>query len=171
MKGIKLGTGMDIARPERQSQKSSLGITDKKGDLKTAHNTIPKGDFSHFLGYKKPTQQELSGQTKLSGSRTIQVALQQEFKKVGKGAMERGNQYRNLYVSHSNVAKTKGPGQAMVKDGLHSITQATETNAALNMRYLEVQYKFQLANRNFSAISNVMKVRHESIKKSMSDIR
>ena len=61
--------------------------------------------------------------------------------------------------------------ESMVKDGLDSIRGSVELNKASNMYYLEMQYKFMLASRNFGVISNLMKVRSESTKKAINEIK
>jgi hypothetical protein len=54
---------------------------------------------------------------------------------------------------------------------MDSIQQSVELNNASNMHYLEMQYKFQWASKSFGVISNLMKVRHDSTKKSINEVR
>jgi len=41
----------------------------------------------------------------------------------------------------------------------------------MGMQYLEMQYKFQIASTNYGAISNMMKARYETVKKSLDGVR
>ena len=147
----------------------SVSLTDKKGDVYGANFHIPKGDFARFLGFKKQTADEKSG--KMSGARTLEVAIEKEFQSLGKEAMQRGADYRNMYISYGRYANMPGREKDMIKDGLDAINQSVEIGQSTNMRYLEMQYKFQMAGMSYSTLSNLMKARHESVKKSISDIR
>lgn len=155
-----------------KSQERSIGIKDKQGDLRGPHFNIPKGDFAHFLGMQKPTDQELAGQAAMSGARTIEVALHKQFNELGAQALKRGNEYRNIPIALG--ARANRPGEQapnVVKDGLDAMQASVEKSSALNMRYLEMQYKFQEASNQYGTLSNLMKVRHESVKKTMSEVK
>ncbi len=56
-------------------------------------------------------------------------------------------------------------------NGLDAMTNSVEMGSAMGMQYLEMQYKFQLASTNYGAISNMMKARYETVKKSLDGVR
>ncbi|MBJ81119.1 MAG: hypothetical protein CMH60_07375 [Myxococcales bacterium] len=147
----------------------SVSVTDKKGDVYGANFHIPKGDFARFLGFKQQTPDEKAG--KMSGARALEVAIEKEFQGLGKQAMQRGADYRNMYVSYGRYANMPGREKDMIKDGIDAINQSVEIGQSTNMRYLEMQYKFQMAGMSYGTLSNLMKARHESVKKSINEIR
>lgn len=147
----------------------SVSLTDKKGDVYGANFHIPNGDFARFLGFKKQSTDEKAG--KMSGPRALEVAIEKEFQSLGKQAMQRGADYRNMYVSYGRYANMPGREKDMIKDGLDAINQSVELGKSTNMRYLEMQYKFQMAGMSYGTLSNLMKARHESVKKSINDVR
>ena len=146
-------------------------IRNKKGDVVGGNFTVPKGDFARFLGYRAPSKSELNGEAKVSADRVLEMAMHKSFNKLGTQSMQRGMAYRNMYISWGQYENQPGREKDMVKDGLDSIQQSVELNKASNMYYLEMQYKFQWASKSFGVISNLMKVRHESTKKSINEVR
>jgi hypothetical protein len=61
----------------------------------------------------------------------------------------------------SNAA---GPGQSDMERVMHE-------SQAFNLYYLEIQEEMSRENRRFSALSNVMKARHETAKSAIGNIR
>ncbi len=161
------GISFDPARAENRQ----VHLKAKNGDLIGANYRIPKGDFAHFLGYKAPSKDEEGGKEKVTADRVLEMALHKEFNELGTKAMSRGSAYRNMYVSHGFFENKPGREGDMMKDGMDSIRASVELNKASNVYYLEMQYKFMLASKNFGVISNLMKVRNESTKKAISEVR
>ncbi|MEO1174109.1 MAG: hypothetical protein AAFX94_18985 [Myxococcota bacterium] len=153
------------------TKKRTVHLRGKSGNLYGANYTIPKGDFARFLGWKPETESEASGQQKAQGWRALQIAIQKEMNQVGESAMQRGSTYRNLFIAPARYSQKPGRGEDMIADGVNAMEQSVEKGHNLNMRYLELQYKFQLAGKNFGTVSNLMKVRHESVKKAMNDVK
>ncbi|MBC7793760.1 MAG: hypothetical protein H7Z43_08630, partial [Clostridia bacterium] len=56
-------------------------------------------------------------------------------------------------------------------NGLDEMKNSVELSHSMGIQYLEMQYKFQLASTNYGAISNMMKARSETIKKSLDGVR
>jgi hypothetical protein len=161
------GIAFDPARAENRQ----VHLRAKNGDLIGSNYRIPKGDFAHFLGFKAPTDGEESGKEKVTADRVLEMALHKEFNELGSKAMSRGSAYRNMYVSHEYFTNKPGRERDMLKDNMDSIQQSVELNKASNMYYLEMQYKFMLASKNFGVISNLMKVRNESTKKAINEVK
>ena len=146
-------------------------IRKRNGDLAGGNFTIPKGDFAHFLGYRKASSAEQSGETPVTADRVLELAMRQQFQKLGERSMQRGMAYRNMYVSAGRYENQPGREKDMIQDGLDSIRQSVEVNQQSNIYYLEMQYKFQWASKSFGVISNLMKVRNESTKKAINEVR
>lgn len=166
-----MGETMSAGEVFRSRGKRTVHLKGKSGNLYGGNYTIPKGDFARFLGWKPETQAEKSGEQKPQGWRTLQVAIQREMNEVGESAMQRGAAYRNLYIAWGRHTKQPGRESDFVNEGVNAMQQSVEQGHNLNMRYLEMQYKFHLAGKNFGTVSNLMKVRHESVKKAMNDVK
>lgn len=166
-----MGQTIPIGQLMPKTKQRSVGIRERDGTIRGGNFSIPQGDFARFLGWKAPTDKEKSGQKKMSGGRTLEVAIQKQLNELGKGAMQRGMAYRNQYISWGRFSNEPGREKDMIKSGLDAVNESVELGHAMGIRYLEMQYKFQLASKNFGSISNLMKARHESIKKAVNDVR
>lgn len=164
------GNAQAIAYSPATAQKRQVWIRQKNGDIVGGNYRIPKGDFSRFLGYRPASGQENAGK-KVSANRVLELAMQKSFQKLGTEAMQRGSAYRNMYVAMGRRANRPGSEGSVMRDNVDAVGQSLELNRASNMQYLEMQYKFQWASKSFGVISNLMKARHESTKKSISEVR
>jgi hypothetical protein len=54
---------------------------------------------------------------------------------------------------------------------LDATRQMQETQMSFNLQYLQLQENMQNANRQFTAVSNIMKSKHDTVKNSISNIR
>jgi translation elongation factor EF-1beta len=54
---------------------------------------------------------------------------------------------------------------------LEATKQMQETQMSFNLQYLQLQQKMQNENRSFTAVSNIMKTKHDTVKNSISNIR
>lgn len=162
---------MTVEKMMQGQQARSVHLKGKSGNLYGGNYTIPNGDFSRFLGWKPETDAEKSGEQQTDGWRTVQVAIQKEMDKVGKGAVQRGSSYRNIFIAPSAFKNQPGRERDYLTEGLNAVSNSLEQSQELNMRYLEMQYKFQLASKNYTCVTNLMKARHDSVKKSMDDVK
>jgi hypothetical protein len=49
--------------------------------------------------------------------------------------------------------------------------QMQEMNMSFNLQYLQLQQQMQHENRTYTAISNVLKTKHDTVKNSISNVR
>jgi hypothetical protein len=60
-------------------------------------------------------------------------------------------------------------------DGLANLMEATremaEMNQSFNLQYLQLQQKMQGDNRQFTLMSNIMKVKHDTAKNAINNVR
>jgi hypothetical protein len=49
--------------------------------------------------------------------------------------------------------------------------QMEETQMSFNLQYLQLQSQMQSENRSYTAVSNIMKTKHDTVKNSISNIR
>ena len=61
-----------------------------------------------------------------------------------------------------------GSGQ---QDLLNATKQMQETQMSFNLQYLQLQSQMQSENRSYTAISNIMKTKHDTVKNSISNVR
>lgn len=54
---------------------------------------------------------------------------------------------------------------------LNATKQMQETQMSFNLQYLQLQSQMQNENRQYTAISNIMKTKHDTVKNSISNIR
>lgn len=185
-------------KDSRVKQEREYYLRNKDGDKVGGNFTIPKGDFSHFLGYKPATKAEKSGDEQPSGSRVIELALQKEMNSLGEGAAKHGMEFRNWYAAWGGYENQPGREKDLIKSGIDAFNNSMEKDSDLNLtksstmgnsnyfeqlekyqksssetnvRYLEMQYKFDQASKSHGMISNLMKVRHEAISRAIHESR
>jgi hypothetical protein len=54
---------------------------------------------------------------------------------------------------------------------LNATKEMQETQMSFNLQYLQLQSQMQHENRSYTAISNIMKTKHETVKNSISNVR
>jgi hypothetical protein len=55
--------------------------------------------------------------------------------------------------------------------GSNAIAELKQAQAAFNLQYLQLQSQMQHENRSYTAISNIMKTKHDTVKNSISNVR
>ena len=182
-----------VAEQTRATRESYIKAPN--GDLIGNNYTVPKGDFGAFLGYKNPTPQEMTGDKPMTGARIIEIALQKEMKEIGMGAAKNGNTYRNSGISWGRYQNEPGREKDMIKDAMDAMKQGQDKNSIEdkvgrmtagsvtpyfeqlqkfqdgsrndNIKYLEMQYKFQEISKQEGTISNLMKTRHDCVSRTI----
>jgi hypothetical protein len=54
---------------------------------------------------------------------------------------------------------------------LAATQQMQETQMSFNLQYLQLQSQMQNENRSYTAVSNIMKTRHDTVKNSINNVR
>ena len=54
---------------------------------------------------------------------------------------------------------------------LSATKQMQETQMSFNLQYLQLQSQMQSENRSYTAVSNIMKTKHDTVKNSISNVR
>jgi hypothetical protein len=54
---------------------------------------------------------------------------------------------------------------------LDATKQMQETQMSFNLQYLQLQSQMQSENRSYTAVSNIMKTKHDTVKNSIGNIR
>ena len=72
------------------------------------------------------------------------------------------------------LTEQSGKASALAARGesaLSATQQMQETQMSFNLQYLQLQSQMQSENRSYTAISNIMKTKHDTVKNSISNIR
>lgn len=70
---------------------------------------------------------------------------------------------------HSRMAALLAQASARAESRV--IAQLQQAQADFNMQYLQLQSRLQHENRQYTAISNVLKTKHDTVKNSISNVR
>jgi hypothetical protein len=74
-----------------------------------------------------------------------------------------------LERSYNNInATASGQTQSQLLD---ATKQMQETQMSFNLQYLQLQSQMQNENRSYTAVSDIMKTKHDIVKNSISNIR
>ncbi len=80
-----------------------------------------------------------------------------------------------LIAERKRLRKEMAAAQARGAAGRDQLLAATlqmqETQMSFNLQYLQLQSQMQHENRSYTAISNIMKTRHDTVKNSISNVR
>jgi hypothetical protein len=158
-----------VSLSKASAKERATYITKKNGDVVSSGYSVPKGDFARFLGMRPPTAAETGGA--VSGFRAVEVALQKNFNALGRSAVKNGSKYRSVPGALGAFDNEPGREADGVANALDAMKDSVEVGHAMGMQYLEMQYKFEYASRSFGTISNMMKARYESVKKSLDGVR
>jgi hypothetical protein len=71
-----------------------------------------------------------------------------------------------IILNHSAGSVTGNQGQL-----LSATKQMQETQMSFDLLYLQLQSQMQHENRRYTAISNIMKTKHDTVKNSISNVR
>lgn len=77
----------------------------------------------------------------------------------------------NMAVNRHHSRVTALLAQASVRPEAKTIVELQQAQATFNVQYLQLQARMQHENRSYTAISNVMKTKHDTVKNSISNVR
>ncbi len=85
-------------------------------------------------------------------------------------AKELSEAARKLNAAVEQHIKIAG-GKKVDAELKQSLSSLQETSMSFNLQYLQLQMQMQSENRSYTAISNIMKTKHDTVKNSISNIR
>src|SRR5690606_21852900 len=88
--------------------------------------------------------------------------------KSGLEALAAGTSETELLLDAASGAVSGGNGNDQL---LNATKQMQETQMSFNMQYLQLQSQMQHENRSYTAVSNIMKTKHDTVKNSISNVR
>lgn len=165
--GLKVNVGLSV---QRQTPKTDFGSIVGKG-LNTAADIAIQGTniASAFI----------PGGSVVSAAVTGLGQMKDSF--VGQGA--NANSLANTGgISYSGTPGSVGGGSVVgggrfdtggggVSADVAAQREMMEMNQSFNMQYLGLQQEMQAENRKFTALSNIMKTRHDTAKNAISNVR
>jgi predicted nucleic acid-binding Zn-ribbon protein len=86
--------------------------------------------------------------------------LARRIKEVNEKSMKFFEKVETLATSNEGTA-----------DLLAATQKMQETQMSFNLQYLQLQSQMQHENRSYTAVSNIMKTKHDTVKNSISNIR
>jgi len=104
------------------------------------------------------------------------ASLDSHFQKYREAAEKLSALYAKLSAKAAEVGKAgSAMGAAAAGDSQSQLLQATknmqETQMSFNLQYLQLQSQMQNENRSYTAVSNIMKTKHDTVKNSISNVR
>ncbi|HUI34995.1 MAG TPA: hypothetical protein VLX67_05700 [Stellaceae bacterium] len=70
----------------------------------------------------------------------------------------------------ASSGRTQGPSSGSPVSVTHANQAMQETQMSFNLQYLQLQNTMQQDNRQYTAISNIMKTKHDTVKNTISNI-
>ena len=131
--------------------------------ITTIKNRITIQEFSEFSAQYEQMQKGL----KLLETQRLELAMKlKQHDSTLKVVKEQVAQLEKK--ANASVEPTVGNAQSQLLD---ATKQMQETQMSFNLQYLQLQSQMQHENRSYTAISNIMKTKHDTVKNSISNIR
>jgi hypothetical protein len=101
------------------------------------------------------------------------VALNADLSRLYDGLSKKVAQVGKLAetVRSSGGIAGAAAGGSSTQDLMNATQQMQEMQMSFNLQYLQLQENMQNANRQYTAVSNIMKTKHDTVKNSISNIR
>jgi len=106
---------------------------------------------------------ELSKLYEALSRKAAEVGKLAEAVRAGKGMPGGG--------ASAGLAGAAGGNSSAQDELLKATKQMQETQMSFNLQYLQLQSQMQNENRSYTAVSNIMKTKHDTVKNSISNIR
>lgn len=103
-------------------------------------------------------------QQELRGMNTNVAAISKINQKLDHGVTEFQQRIKTFLESIGTLSRSDN-------NLLNATRQMQETQMSFNLQYLELQNQIQNENRQYTAVSNIMKTKHDTVKNSISNIR
>lgn len=171
-----LGTQLKInTQHTRQTEKTDFGSKLKEGLSKTADIALQAGNIAApFIPGGSVVSAAISGVASLKDA-----AAGQSSGLSGIGGAVSSNSTVIGGSSASGISTGSGSAAAGVAgnsgDSSMALLQATkemqEMSQQFNLQYLQLQQDMQNENRQFSMVSNIMKVKHDTAKTAIQNVR
>lgn len=143
---------------------SALGHAQKK---ESANKTDLKNAAANFNKIE-PDYSQLQNELKQLEQQSAQLlTLMRNFNEQQKQAVTKLGKLEKSYDGMAGAA-SGGNSQSQL---MAATQQMQEMQMSFNLQYLQLQSQMQNENRSYTAVSNIMKTKHDTVKNSISNIR
>jgi septal ring factor EnvC (AmiA/AmiB activator) len=102
--------------------------------------------------------------------------LEKQLKAYNDALTQMSKNTKDLSSAYGDLETPSSTGSASGTSGdasqlMAATKQMQETQMSFNLQYLQLQSQMQNENRSFTAVSNIMKTKHDTVKNSISNIR
>ncbi|MEO7924847.1 MAG: hypothetical protein ABIR30_14280 [Chitinophagaceae bacterium] len=125
---------------------------------------LTKADVTVFNNTEKDYQQLQKELQQLEEQKKQLIILMKAYNDQQKTV---GVKMEKLERSYDGMGASGG-GQDQL---LNATKQMQETQMSFNLQYLQLQSQMQHENRSYTAVSNIMKTKHDTVKNSISNVR
>ncbi|HEY8207918.1 MAG TPA: hypothetical protein VIG99_10590 [Myxococcaceae bacterium] len=127
----------------------------------TVPRQTPRRDFSDVMGHAVATAAAVGADliAPVASASPLLSAAVSAVKSVAQGAMAQAG------------TASVGVGNSDPRSMVDANRQLMQEGAQLNMQYLQLQHDMQQESQQYNTVSNVMKVRHDSAKAAINNIR
>ena len=91
--------------------------------------------------------------------------------KLSKELARRIKEVNEKSMKYFEKIETLAASQDGSAELLAATKQMQETQMSFNLQYLQLQSQMQHENRSYTAVSNIMKTKHDTVKNSISNVR
>jgi uncharacterized glyoxalase superfamily metalloenzyme YdcJ len=141
------------------------------GQVNVENKTQTKADaivFSKSETEYRQVQKELQ---QLEQQKKQLLTLMELYNEKQKKLLPRIEKLENNYDSITKTDIPAAAGGSSQNELLNATKQMQETQMSFNLQYLQLQINMQNENRSYTAISNIMKTKHDTVKNSISNVR
>ena len=136
---------------------------------------VTKADMVTFKKQETSYGQLQEDLKKLEQQKTTLLELMKQYDEKQKQVVVKMQQLETTYDSMTfrSIGGKPSLGKALgsQKPMGNATRQMQETQMSFNLQYLQLQSQMQHENRSYTAISNIMKTKHDTIKNSISNVR
>lgn len=123
---------------------------------------------------KKPPQTRAEAQALMDDAAKDFASMQASHNRI----VDSHTRLSQLAQNAAEDAKTRAGGlRDLIRDKaaqealLQALKSLQESQMSFNVQYLQLQQQMQRENRAYTAVSNIMKTKHDTVKNSISNIR
>lgn len=141
------------------------------GQVKGYNKKITKTDSLAFVATEQEYQWVQKELQQLEQEKKQLLILMEQYNNHQKKILPRLQKLESGYDSLSKKTIPLASGNTPQDPLLNGTKQMQETQMSFNLQYLQLQSQMQHENRSYTAISNIMKTKHDTIKNSISNVR
>ena len=139
------------------------------GQVNLQNKPLTKADAQVFSKAETEYQQVQKELQQLELQKKQLLAMMAAYDEKQKKLIVRVEKLETSYDNINNKqAAANGNSQNQL---LNATKQMQETQMSFNLQYLQLQSQMQHENRSYTAISNIMKTKHDTVKNSISNVR